>query len=285
AHAQAGQNPELRTLFFRLAHLFAKPVAVVFVEDGPDRPDMKRGVHVRKKQHWLTKGMRALVEGFGFEWIQAPGEAEAELAAMNQAGLIDTVMSDDGDTLVFGADVVIRKYVLVYRASAMQEHAQVRMTRNSLILLAVLAGGDYDSGLKGCGVQTACGLARYSLGDSLVESVTAADDSSSLRTSLSAWRDDLRRYLRDDPEKHVGRCNASLADNVSDTFPALDVVLAYIRPLTTSPDNIALDYEFGRASKFNLAQLRDLCDRYFDWDKETLWKRFHKHVWPGVVLR
>ena len=40
AHAQAGQNPELRTLYYRSVDLLARPVAVVFVVDGPDRPTL-----------------------------------------------------------------------------------------------------------------------------------------------------------------------------------------------------------------------------------------------------
>jgi Holliday junction resolvase YEN1 len=42
---------------------------------------------------------------------QAPGEAEAELAQINKAGLIDAVLTDDVDALVFGATCVLRKYV------------------------------------------------------------------------------------------------------------------------------------------------------------------------------
>lgn len=41
--------------------------------------------------------------------IQAPGEAEAELAFLNQIGVIDAVLSDDVDTFVFGGTMVIRK--------------------------------------------------------------------------------------------------------------------------------------------------------------------------------
>jgi 5'-3' exonuclease len=41
---------------------------------------------------------------------QAPGEAEAELAYLNSIGEIDAVLSDDVDTFLFGATMVIRKY-------------------------------------------------------------------------------------------------------------------------------------------------------------------------------
>jgi Holliday junction resolvase YEN1 len=39
---------------------------------------------------------------------QAPGEAEAELAKLNAAGMIDAVVTDDSDAFLFGATHVIR---------------------------------------------------------------------------------------------------------------------------------------------------------------------------------
>jgi 5'-3' exonuclease len=47
--------------------------------------------------HWLTIRQ------------QAPGEAEAELAYLNNAGIVDAILTDDGDAFLFGATHVIRK--------------------------------------------------------------------------------------------------------------------------------------------------------------------------------
>jgi Holliday junction resolvase YEN1 len=44
-----------------------------------------------------------------FQIQQAPGEAEAELAQLNKAGIIDIVLSDDSDVLLFGATHIMRK--------------------------------------------------------------------------------------------------------------------------------------------------------------------------------
>lgn len=41
--------------------------------------------------------------------LKAPGEAEAELAYLNRIGVIDAVLSDDVDTFLFGAKMVVRK--------------------------------------------------------------------------------------------------------------------------------------------------------------------------------
>ena len=43
------------------------------------------------------------------------GKAEAELAHLNRSGVIDAIMTDDVDTLIFGALVIIKKFVLSSR--------------------------------------------------------------------------------------------------------------------------------------------------------------------------
>jgi XPG I-region len=128
-HAQAGENPELRCLFYKLASFLKVPVTPLFVFDGPSRPGSKRGKRVIAKPHWLTKPFQELLEAFGFPYYtvsihrsvvlyissksldgqQAPGEAEAELACLNRAKIIDAVITDDSDALLFGAAHVIRK--------------------------------------------------------------------------------------------------------------------------------------------------------------------------------
>ena len=41
--------------------------------------------------------------------VQAPGEAEAELACLNRSGYIDYVFTPDCDAFLFGAKKVIRR--------------------------------------------------------------------------------------------------------------------------------------------------------------------------------
>jgi 5'-3' exonuclease len=46
--------------------------------------------------------------------FQAPGEAEATLAAMTASGIplrVDAILTDDSDSFVFGASVVLRMCV------------------------------------------------------------------------------------------------------------------------------------------------------------------------------
>jgi len=67
-YGREGENPELRTLFFRCSRLLSIPLLPLFVFDGPKRPSMKRNKKISGKAHWLTDGMKNIIEAFGFEW-------------------------------------------------------------------------------------------------------------------------------------------------------------------------------------------------------------------------
>lgn len=86
---------------------------------------------------------------------------------MNRTGVIDAIMTDDADALLFGAHTIIKNlslnlsgnksnpalnsegkaskyHVMVFTADAVGNHPEVRLTRGGLILIALLSGGDYD---------------------------------------------------------------------------------------------------------------------------------------------
>lgn len=67
-YGREGENPELRTLFFRCTRLMSMPFLPLFVFDGPKRPEVKRGKRISGKDHWMIQGMQAIINAFGFEW-------------------------------------------------------------------------------------------------------------------------------------------------------------------------------------------------------------------------
>jgi hypothetical protein len=48
-YGREGENPELRTLFFRCSRLLGIPLLPLFVFDGPKRPSMKRNKKISGK--------------------------------------------------------------------------------------------------------------------------------------------------------------------------------------------------------------------------------------------
>src|SRR5438034_7725968 len=111
---RGGVNPDLRVLFYRLVRLVALPIHPIFVFDGPHRPPYKRGkavagrsVATENASLAATRFSKQLIDLFRFPSYTAPGEAEAECARLQMAGVVDVVMSNDVDSLMFGSKVTI----------------------------------------------------------------------------------------------------------------------------------------------------------------------------------
>ncbi|EIW76723.1 hypothetical protein CONPUDRAFT_146515 [Coniophora puteana RWD-64-598 SS2] len=314
AYGREGENPELRTLFFRCARLCELPFLPIFVFDGPKRPAMKRGKRVGGSAHWLEGNMQAVIEAFGFEWRKAPGEAEAELAYLNRIGVIDAVLSDDGDTFLFGATLLIRntsqtlsgnrvapaknaqgkddgKHALTFSAADLRTHPDIRLTRGGLILIGLLSGGDYNTdGLARCGPQIAAGLARAGLGDTLLEAAETKTRPE-LKQFLDGWREQLRQELRTNASGCLGTKKPALAKQIPDAFPDVDVLLSYVRPVTSETERqpgpgAPPVSEIRWAREPDVRMLARLCEQKFEWGvKDVIIRRFRTVVWPGAVLR
>ncbi|KAH9856385.1 hypothetical protein C2E23DRAFT_516389 [Lenzites betulinus] len=309
-YGREGENPELRTLFFRCARLMTMPFLPLFVFDGPKRPDIKRGKRITGKNHWMVQGMQEIITAFGFEWRMAPGEAEAELAYLNRIGVIDAVLSDDVDTFLFGARTVLRNpsatlsgnrahqlkntagredgnHVMIYRSSDILNREDIQLTQGGLILIGILRGGDYcQEGLDGCGVALAHGLAKCGFGDTLLQAARTKSREE-LETFLDGWRDEIRTELRTNARGHLPRKSPKLARSVPDDFPSVDVVLAYTTPVTSEAKGLAhknavVDWD----KEPDLGKIAALCEMYFEWGvKEIIIKRFRTVLWPAAVLR
>ncbi|KAG8994343.1 hypothetical protein FRB93_001599 [Tulasnella sp. JGI-2019a] len=304
-----GENPELRTMFFRMARLLEVPFLPVFVFDGPERPKVKRGKKVSRRQHWMEDGVKKMATAFGFQWWEAPGEAEAELAWLNAQGYIDAVLSDDGDTFLFGAQVVVRnpsntlsgnrsrpiknsdgrddgKHVIIVRADDILERQDIGLTHGGLILIGLLSGGDYDEdGVTRCGPKIAQGLARCGFGDELVTAVDNLPEHH-LNNWLTVWRDAIRTELRTNSRRILGKKYVSLANSIPDSFPNLDVVRSYTAPVTSGSKGKRVPYEKWWRVEPSIADIARVCEMYFEWGvKATVIKRFRSVLWTGAVIR
>ncbi|KAJ6577083.1 hypothetical protein B0H10DRAFT_2236119 [Mycena sp. CBHHK59/15] len=310
AYGKEGENPELRTMFFRCATLTHAPFLPLFVFDGPRRPNVKRGKNINRELHKLTSGMKEIVESFGFEWRVAPGEAEAELAYLNRIGTLDGILSDDVDNFLFGATMVIRNpsnnlsgnrakpvlnsdgrddknHTRVYRMQDITEHPEVSLTRGDMIFIGLCSGGDYDtSGMTGCGPGIAKGLVRYGFGRSLYEAAKNLTRDQ-LPAFLHNWRNEIRHELRTDSKGFIGSKRRALASSLPDAFPDIDILLSYVNPLTSesagrASDNLKLTW----SKEPDLGKLAATCEFYFEWGtRDAMIYRFKTVIWPGVVLR
>ena len=63
-----GENPEIRTIMFKLITLMEQPFLPLFVFDGPLRPAVKRGKQITKTHHWMVAATQDLLTALGVEW-------------------------------------------------------------------------------------------------------------------------------------------------------------------------------------------------------------------------
>ncbi|KAK7060357.1 hypothetical protein VNI00_001122 [Paramarasmius palmivorus] len=312
-YGKEGENPELRTLFFRCAELTNHGFLPIFVFDGPLRPKFKRGKRVNTtQQHALVTGMQAIIEAFGFEYRTAPGEAEAELALLNRLGVIDGILSDDVDTFLFGATTVIRNHSSTHPSSAgsgsvekstvivynLPHPAFPDLQPADLIFIALCSGGDYDAtGIPSCGIKIAYGLAQAGFGKSLYQAATTyGHDRVSMETFLRKWRADVAQELRTNASGYLPMKKPSVANNIPNTFPDIDVLLSYVTPITSESkgrldryDNLMVGH--GRNDGWvqkdpSLPKIARLCEQYFEWGiMDSIIKRFRTVIFHGAVLR
>lgn len=103
----------------------------------------------------IIESSKKLLDYLGIPYITAPGEGEAQAAAMVERGDADFVVSEDADAFLFGAPKVIRhlssgKDPTLYTLSDILNNLGI--DQNKLIALGMLVGTDYNiGGIKGIG--------------------------------------------------------------------------------------------------------------------------------------
>ncbi|KAJ7459525.1 hypothetical protein B0H11DRAFT_2242588 [Mycena galericulata] len=219
----------------------------------------------------------------------APAEAEAELAQMNRHNMISAVFTDIFDSLALGASSVIRtgptggSSFVIHNAQAIQDAS---LTRGGLILLVLLAGGDNNKGITGCGKGIALSLARRGFGDALLVAVeTQLDDG--LLEHIAEWKAALVHELEFDPDRIRGRRYPDLARRMADdaTFPDLEILRFYAAPLTSWSHGKAgpPPFEFNA---MNLPRFAAFCEASFSWGMyPKVVKLLQKFLYPAACIQ
>ena len=198
----------LSGLFYRTAKLVEMGVNVAYVFDGA--PPALKEVEIKRrakvKAEALVKYEKALKEGnmakarsyaqmtsklkdymphdskrllteMGVPWIQAPSEGEAQAAYLTTKGDADYCGSQDYDSLLFGAEALIRNVTISGRRKLPRKNVYVEVvpevmkleyvlkeldvTREQFIDVAMLVGTDFNpEGVKGVGPKTALKLIK-----------------------------------------------------------------------------------------------------------------------------
>jgi len=117
--------------------------------------------------HDMVEDSKKLLGFFGIPWVAAPSDGEAQASYMAGKGDVWGCASQDFDSLLFGADNLIRNLTISGRRKMPKRRAYItvepevvsltetlsslNITREQLIDVAILVGTDFNEGIKGIG--------------------------------------------------------------------------------------------------------------------------------------
>lgn len=158
-----------------------KEKAQVAYDVASEREDIKG---MKKHSSRMTRitpeildSTKKLLFAFGLPLVEAPSEGEAQVASLVCQGKVDYAVSQDFDTLLYGAPKLIRNLSLGNRRKNKGAYGTVSIspelivlqkvlvkldvTLDQLTVMAILTGTDYNyGGVKGIGPKKALGLVK-----------------------------------------------------------------------------------------------------------------------------
>ncbi|KAB5566202.1 PIN domain-like protein [Coniochaeta sp. 2T2.1] len=300
ADKAGGMNHTARTFLYSVLHLLAAGVDPIFVFDGPQKPPEKGCRHptdIRPCHHIGTPQAdgrpaanrviieasnhqtdadrecarqlghvvplcRYFLQALGIPFREAPGEAEAECAALEKAGVVDAVLTRDGDAFVFGSRTILQKRKAENKVAKVHRYQMDKLEketpsllRHHLFLLAMMAGGDYDGGIFNCGHETAIKAARAKgFGAQLEQHIRHHG-----QPQLVKWKDKLIEWLRLNGHNAVATSTKNNTD-----FPSRAIAEYYLKPAVT-PHTELQGLKINWTKPVNLPLLREWTEEYLDW--------------------
>lgn len=122
----------------------------------------------------MVEESKLLLDLMGVPWVQAPSEGEAQCAEMAAQGVVDAAGSQDYDTLLFGAPLLVRNITIAGKRKVagrniysevvpekifLEENlARLGIERKQLVWIGLLAGTDFNQGVYGIGPKKALKL-------------------------------------------------------------------------------------------------------------------------------
>ncbi len=149
-------------------------------EEAGNIADMKKfAARTARLTQEMTNDTKDIIRAFGLPIVQAPSEGEAQAAFMVQQGDAYASVSQDYDNLIFGCPRMVKNlsiagkrrktgtlaYITVKPEMILLDEVleELELTREQLVVLAILVGTDYNpKGIKGIGQKKGLKLVKES---------------------------------------------------------------------------------------------------------------------------
>ncbi|ANB11203.1 multifunctional nuclease RAD27 [Sugiyamaella lignohabitans] len=145
----------------------------------------RRTVRVSKEQN---EEAQKLLKLMGIPFVLAPGEAEAQCAALAAADKVFASASEDMDTLTFGTPFLLRhltasdqKKMPIAEVNLKKAMEGLEMSKDEFIDLCILLGCDYCDPIRGVGPTTALKLIQEHRSIEKIKAALASKESSKVQ--------------------------------------------------------------------------------------------------------
>uniref|UniRef100_S4RVC3 XPG-I domain-containing protein n=1 Tax=Petromyzon marinus TaxID=7757 RepID=S4RVC3_PETMA len=202
----------------------------------------------------VSVAAQELLRMFGLPYMTAPGEAEAQCAALDLADRTHGTITDDSDIWLFGGRYVYKnffnqnRHIDFYQLVDVQRH--IGLDRTKLVNLAYLMGSDYTDGVAGVGGVTALEILNEFGGPGIEPLVT-----------LRAWWDEAQKNRKLHARPVESKLKQRLRQlTLSEGFPNPAVARAYLEPATST---VAGGFSWGQPQLLSIAEF---CQSRFGWE-------------------
>lgn len=147
----------------------AREQALTFQKKGDRRLAWKEYMKAADVTPEMAKSVMVELQRKHVKYVVAPYEADSQMVYLEKTGVVDGILSEDSDLLIFGASRLLTKLndygecIEINRAdfhlvkSLPYLH---QLTPSQLRLVVILAGCDYTKGIPGVGLKTAFTLIK-----------------------------------------------------------------------------------------------------------------------------
>jgi len=97
-----------------------------------------------------------LIKLFNYTIIEAPEEADSQLADLIKKNKVDFIVTDDMDIFIFGGNIILKNFTVSDKKKIQEINfenfkKETNLNNNQVIDLAILLGCDYCPSIKGIG--------------------------------------------------------------------------------------------------------------------------------------
>jgi len=197
-----------------------KEKAVEELENATDEGDKETIKKLNKRTVRVTPEMneeaKKLLRLMGVPVIEAPCEAEAQCAALNKAGKVFAIGSEDMDTLTCGGEVLLRHltYSEARKEPILEIHLDkllkgLELTMDQFIDLCILLGCDYTDKIRGIGPKRALEfIKKYGSIEKILENL----DKDKFQIPDPFPYQEIRDYFKNPEVKPPEECDLSFSE-------------------------------------------------------------------------